>query len=223
MVTRTRLSDADRALLAAKIKQREARTTAELVLVIADRCGSYGLFAFLWPALASLIAGGLAASVAPQVSAGRVFLIEAGIFAFLVAVLHYQPLLLRVVPRQIRHVHAQHVAAHQFERRIQGRTPDRTGVLLFVALAERQVFILPDSEISARVDSSAWRAVVDQLLKSLLARSPVEGLDAAIAEIFAVLESHFAAGSAPTGRLPDTVIELDTEPETVFETKPPRG
>jgi len=66
MVSPTRLSQADRERLSDAIKQGERRTSAELVLVIADQCGGYGLFAFLWPALAALLLGGIAGLAIPH-------------------------------------------------------------------------------------------------------------------------------------------------------------
>src|ERR1051326_1650364 len=107
MVSPTRLSQADRERLSDAIKEGERRTSAELVLVIADQCGGYGLFAFLWPALAALLLVGIAGLAIPQLSGPRLFLIEGGIFVLLAPLLQWPPILLRSVPPQVRRAHAQ--------------------------------------------------------------------------------------------------------------------
>ncbi len=216
-----RLSVADRECLAQAIKTGEARSSAELVLVIADSCGFYGVFGLLWPALAALLAGAVLALGAPQLAASRLFLAEAGIFAVLAALLQWPAALMRLVPPQVRRAHARHVAAHQFELRVEGRTPARTGVMLFLAMAERQVIILADSGVSAVIDGEAWRDIVDRLGAARRTGPPVDALAAAIGEILALLERHFprdidvrgtdgteARGTDAGGALPDEIVEL---------------
>ncbi len=202
------LSDADRERLSRTIKDGEARSSAELVLVVADACGGYGIFALLWPALAALLVGGTLVLAAPQLSAPRVLLAEAGVFAFLAAVLQWPRALLRLVPHRVRRAHAQQVAEYQFALRVQGRTPGRTGVLLLVALAERQVFILPYTGISAGIDAAAWHGIVDRLVVAIRAGPPAEAITGAVAEILALLEHHFPPIAGSGGALPDEIIEL---------------
>lgn len=206
------LSDADRERLSRAIKNGEARSSAELVLVVADACGGYGIFALMWPALAALLAGGILALAAPQLpswnSAPRAFLAEAGVFVVLAGVLQWPPALLRLVPYRVRRAHAQQVAEHQFALRVQGRTPGRTGVLLLVALAERQVFVLPDAGIAAVIDAASWHGIVGRLVAAIRAGPPAGAIAGAIAEILALLERHFPPIAGRGGALPDEIIEL---------------
>ena len=208
MVTRSlKLSDADRARLRRLIEEGEIRSSAELVLIVADACGGYGLFALLWPALAALLAGGVLALTMPQLGAARLFLAEATVFVVLVAILQWPPALLRLVPQQVRRAHAQQIAEHQFALRVHGRTPKRTGVLLLVALAERQVFVLPDDGISAVIEPSSWSSIVDRLVAALRAGPATEAIAAALAEIMQLLERHFPPVAGSGDALPE-IIEL---------------
>ena len=202
------LSDADRERLSRAIKTGEARSSAELVLVVADACSGYGIFALLWPALAALLVGGILALAATQLSAPRVFLAEAGVFAVLAAALQWPPALLRLVPHRVRRAHAQQVAEHQFVLRVRGRTPAGTGLLLMVALAERQVFVLPDTGISAVINAASWHTIVDGLVAAIRAGPPAEAIAGAVAEILTLLEQHFPPIAGSGGALPDEVIEL---------------
>ena len=213
MVTPTsRLSQADRDRLARIIGEGETRTAAELVVVIADSCGRYGVFGFLWPALSALVVGGVVAFIFPACPATRLFVIEALIFLALAGLLRWNRLLLRVVPAAVRRAHAQQIAEHQFAMRVQGRTPSETGVLLFVALAERQVFILPDSGVFPVVDPGAWRSVIDRLVVSTKAGPVTDALATAIAETLAVLSTHFPRDGESPGALPNEVIEVPPWP-----------
>ena len=202
------LSDADRERLRQAIKDGEARSSAELVLVVVDACGGYGIFALLWPALAALLVGGIVALAAHQLSAPRVFLAEAGAFAVLAAALQWPPALLRLVPHRVRRAHVQQVAEHQFALRVHGRTPASTGLLLMVALAERQVFVLPDTGISAVIDAAAWHGVVDRLVAEMGAGPRAGAISGAIAQIVALLERHFPPTGEAGGALSDEVVEL---------------
>jgi len=191
----TRLSRADRERLARIIGEGEMRTAAELVVVIADSCGHYGVFGFLWPALSALVVGGVVALGFPAWPGTRLFVIEALIFLLLAGLLRWNRLLLRLVPSAVRRAHAEHTAGHQFSIRVQGRTPQKVGVLLFAALAERQVFILPDSGISTIVDPDAWRTIVDRLVLGMRSGPATDAFAATIGEIFAVLSMHSRDGT----------------------------
>jgi uncharacterized membrane protein len=208
----TRLSQADRERLAHIIGEGETRTAAELVVVVADSCGRYGLFGFLWPALSALVVGGVAALVFPALPAPRLFVIEAAIFLVLAGLLGWNRLLLRVVPPSVRRAHAEHIADHQFALRVQGRTPRQLGVLLFAALAERQVFILPDSGVSGVIDPGAWRAIVDRLVLATKTGPAADALGTAIAETLAVLANRFPQDDDSAGALPNEVIEVPPWP-----------
>jgi putative membrane protein len=221
-----KLADADRTRLRQAIKAGEARSSAELVLVVADSCGGYSLFAVLWPALAALAVGGVAAFAFPQITGPRLFLTEAGVFILLVVVLQWSPALLRVVPHHYRRAHAQQTAEHQFALRVQERTQGRTGVLLLVALAERQVFILPDTGISTVIEATVWQGVIDRLIAAIRTGPPVEAMIDAIERIVVLLEQHFPPSASSRNTVCDDVVELApgsaTEATGNYAAQPPR-
>ena len=205
-----RLSAADRERLSRAIKDGEARSSAELVLVVADSCGGYGVFILLWPALAALLLGGVLALTVPHLTAPRLFLAEAVVFVIFAAGLQWPRALLWLVPPRVRQAHAQQIAEHQFAVRVDDRTPMRTGVLLFVALAERQVFVLPDSGITAVIPVTSWNRIIDRLVSEIRVRPTADAIGSAVSEILGLLEQHFPAMSGPQNALPNEVIELPT-------------
>jgi len=208
----SRLSQADRDRLARIVGEGEARTEGELVVVIADTCGRYGVYGFLWPALSALVIGGFVTIIFPAWPAARLFVIQALILLVLAGVLRWNRLLLRVVPPAVRRAHAQHLAEYQFAIRVKGRTSSETGVLLFAALTERQVFILPDSGISAVVDPGTWQSIIDRLVVATKGGSVTDALAIAVVEILAVLSTHFPRLHDSAGTLPNEVIEVPRWP-----------
>jgi putative membrane protein len=60
------------------------------------------------------------------------------------------------------------------------RTRERTGILLFVSLFERQVVVLGDSGINQRVEVSHWEEVVDTVVAGLRGGRPAEAIVAGI-------------------------------------------
>ena len=69
-------------------------------------------------------------------------------------------------------------------------TRDRTGILIFVAVFERQVVVMGDAGINRAVPDGAWEHVVGDVIAGIRARKPAEALIAAIAECGRLLEKH---------------------------------
>jgi len=70
-------------------------------------------------------------------------------------------------------------------------TEDNCGVLLFVLLADRDVEIVADRGIHAKVGDEAWEAICRRMEAAFAQRRFGEGLAAGVAEVNALLERHF--------------------------------
>ena len=80
------------------------------------------------------------------------------------------------------------------------RTRDRNGVLLLVLPWRRQLVVLGDQGIDARVPPDFWQQVVAEARHHLRAGRFTEGLCGAVAAVGAVLAEHFpASGAVPAG------------------------
>lgn len=152
------LDEAGNKALTEAIAAVEARSRAEVVVVVRPVAGSYlgedmilanlAGFAGLWYLLYS-----------PWQLAPFLYVLQPVLtIAAMVGLLRAVPLLRRPFISDARRHAAVHEAAAAtfFHKRI-GNTRERTGVLVFVALFEQRVEILADSGITSSVPKSDWR------------------------------------------------------------------
>lgn len=82
-------------------------------------------------------------------------------------------------------------------------TVDRTGILIFLALFEKQVVIIGDEAINRAVEPHEWQEIVDHLTEGIRSGKPGPALVEAIHECGSLLEKR---GVTIT---PDDIDELD--------------
>ena len=92
-------------------------------------------------------------------------------------------------------------------------TEDNAGVLVYVLLADRDVEIVADRGIDARVGAAEWEAVCRGMEAAFREGRYAEGVEAGIARINALLAEHFprrhgVAGADPGNELPDRPVLL---------------
>ena len=96
-------------------------------------------------------------------------------------------------------------AAYVFEELGMHRTRDRNGVLVYVAVADRQVAVLGDSGIDEQVPDGFWTDVVGLLKLHFAAGRHAEGLVEAVHLIGEKLSSFFPLREDDTDELSNEV------------------
>ena len=204
----TFLNDAEKAQLRDAIRQAEAKTSGEIVTVIARASGDYLYYPTLWAALLAILSPllptGLALSFAPL----GIIELQMLVFALLALVFRWPPIKLRLVPRTVQRAYCARRAREQFLAQGLHTTHERTGVLLYVSVAERHVELLADAGIHARVPEGTWDGVVSKLTAQVQAGQVGEGFIEAVNAVGAQLAAHFPAAGANLNELPDRLIEL---------------
>jgi putative membrane protein len=107
------------------------------------------------------------------------------------------PLRLALVPRPVRQARAHRAAVEQFFLRHVSHTENRSGVLIFVSLAERYARIVADEGIAAKVPNAEWQAAIDALVAHMRDGRIAAGFIAAIEHCGAVLAAHAPPDGAP--------------------------
>jgi putative membrane protein len=87
-------------------------------------------------------------------------------------------------------------------------TRGRTGIMIFVSVAERYAEVLADTGIYERVPQARWQAIVDGLLKRIGEDRPGDGFVEAIEAAGEHLAKHFPKGERDTDELPNHLILL---------------
>lgn len=206
----TLLSDQDARQISAAISNAERKTSGEIVAVVADQSSSYSYVPFMWAALAALLVPWPLIHFT-WMKVQWIFLIQLAVFAILLAVLWPRAARMYFVPQSVRNAHVRRRATEQFLVQNLHTTDSRTGVLIFVSVAERHAEILADKGIDTRVEPGTWQRIVEKMTVEFAARRPAEGFIVAIKEIGVLLAEHFPPGSSDPNELPDHLIVLRTD------------
>jgi putative membrane protein len=197
---------ADQAAIVAAVKAAEARTSGQIVCVLARQsCDTGAQAALLAAALAMLTPWPLLALT--QMPAQRVFAIQ--VFIFMVTLLLGSTRLgLALIPRKRQRRQAFRAAVEQFFVRGVTRTRNRAGVLIFVSLAERYAHIIADDGLAQKITEAEWRETVDCLITDLREGRITDGFVGAIGRSGELL----ARAAPPDGGgndLPDGLVKLN--------------
>jgi putative membrane protein len=204
-------SENTRGRIAEAIAAAERGTAGEIVVVIAPRCDDYAFVPLAWAAMTALLVPPVLYSLF-WLNPVTIYAIAVATFAVLAVVLGLWPVRLAVTPRALRRKHARRCAREQFLTQELHTTEGRTGVLIFVALAERYCEIIADTAVAAKVSPEMWREIIDRLLLEIRAGRAVDGLVGAIAAAGAILTAHFPPSAQNPDELPDHLIVLPVWP-----------
>jgi len=95
-----------------------------------------------------------------------------------------------------------------FKTGAERRTVGRTGILIYLSLAEHRAEIVADEAITHVTTPETWGEAMAAMLTQVKAGRPGEGIAAAVTIIGAVLAEHFPKSSGDTNEIPDKLIEL---------------
>ena len=230
------LTTADHERITAAIAAAEAKTSGEIYCVVTHAVATYrwipvtlaavavlltplavGLFApglHRWPLIGAggdWASGNLTpadADAAMRVGLRVLAALQVVVFIVVAALSWPQRMRMLLAPPPMRRAKVLHAARDQFLAQGLQQTRDRTGLLLFIAMQERQAVLIADEGIDAKVDQEVWNSTVAGLTRAAAAGQPVEGLITAIGQCGAILARHFPPEAVPVDQLPNRVVEL---------------
>jgi len=207
------IAASDHARIAQAIRAAEKRTAGEIYCVVARVSDGYFFPAGCFVLGAILILSLPAAFVLEYwwISLRLPVFVAAQLLAAAaaLALLWFVPgMRLWFVPRGLRYRRAHDNAMKQFLARNVHRTAERTGVLIFVSLAERYAAVVADSGINAHVPQQAWDEVVAGLVAHAGQNRLADGFVAAIGAVGSHLETHFPIRPDDRNELDDHLVEI---------------
>ena len=210
------LNTLDQDRIAAAVTKAEAGTSGEIVCVLAAEVSHYPEVALGWAAVAALVLPPLALVLGARPlgmagDAGFWMAAQAGalegelilallLYALLQTVLFILVFLLLEMPALRRLAtparlkkHKVERAAHQQFAAIAARAAgSETGVLIFVAVDDRQVVVLADKALHEKADEAAWKAATDAVAAAMKGgHDPTAGIVRAIEICGEILRAHF--------------------------------
>ncbi len=224
LVRKMKLSDADFADIKNAVAQAENRTTGEIALAAIPESSDYSFFELL----ASVILGAVAfAALLPLHGALEGFIdrtfwhvhewylpaaygaISFAIIALFFAVANIPAIDRIVIPRESRKRAVYNRSLKAFLESGVYATKERTGILIFVSWMEREVRIVADEGISAKIEQEEWDAIARDLAKGIKEAQTAKALALAVNRCGDLLAGHFPAKAENPNELPDGLVILE--------------
>ncbi|GAO39099.1 hypothetical protein SCH01S_25_00790 [Sphingomonas changbaiensis NBRC 104936] len=220
------LTPDDHALVARAIRAAEARTDGEISAVIAPESDSYADVTLHWALLLALLPlawfatfPGMLHWVAtlidpwarePSLRLITTYLLlkTAGAFVIGWLIFRIPRVKLALAPHATKARRVRRRAIMLFQVGTERRTATRTGVLVYLSLAERRAEIVADESIQSKIGGEEWGEAMVALLDGVRAGRPGDGIAAAIGKIGDVLATHFPHTGTDPNELPDRLIQL---------------
>jgi putative membrane protein len=222
-----RFSEADHVAISAAVAKAEKATDGEIVTIVADRSDAYHDVGLHYAVLAMLLVPAVLAFVPEslidwwtgvllgwnaELTQGplMLFLFVKLAAAFLVVrfALAYMPLRMALTPASTKSRRVRRRALALFRVGAERRTTGRTGILLYVSLAEHRAEIVADEAIHSRVEPEVWGDAMAALIEKVKAGRPGEGMVGAVERIGEVLAKCLPPTGENPNELPDRLIEL---------------
>jgi putative membrane protein len=197
---------ADHEAVSAAIREAEKHTSGQIVCVLAHSSSAYAHVPILWASALALFTPWPLIHLT-EWSVERIFLLQLVVFIVAGLLFSWMPVRLWLVPRPLQRVRAHRAALEQFVVRGISRTKNRTGVLIFVSLAEHYARIVADEGIATKVQHADWQDAVDALTAHMRDGRITEGLIAAVERCGAVLATRAPPDGSPN-ELPDRLYVM---------------
>jgi putative membrane protein len=207
------MTEQEHARIAEAIRAAEANTAGEIYCVVAKRSDGY-FFSAAMVVTVSILLIGLAVSFLMEawwLTMRLPVFVSAQLLALAAAMaLVYALPGLRIwlAPRRWQYIRSHDNALKQFLARNVHLTTERTGVLIFVSLAERYAEIVADAGINAKVPQDMWDSIVAGLIDDAKHGLLADGFVTAVAAVGALLAEHFPVGPDDVNELDDHLVEI---------------
>jgi putative membrane protein len=197
----------DRDRVSRAIREAETRTSGEIVCVLARASSDYATMPLVWTMIVTLAAP-WALLFLTQWAVERMLLAQLAICAVALLVFSAPAIRVALTPRRVRRAHAHQLAAEQFFTRGVMRSSRRSGVLIFVSLAEHYARIIADEAVAAKVPQGEWQAAVDALTAHMREDRIADGFVAAIEACGVILARELPSTAGEPNELPDRLYVI---------------
>ena len=221
------LTSEDRKRIAEAVSAAEMASAGEIVTIVTPQSDSYRDVALAWSISVALLAlaalelapgfylglierllGLWAHEWPPRAVLGVALTVAVIKFLAMLLLTAWQPLRLVLTPAPMKSARVHARALTCFRIGAEGRTTGRTGILIYLSMAEHRAEIIADEAIASKVAPEVWGDAMHALLGPIRAGRIGDGMVAAIQRVGAVLAEHLPRAADDQNELPDRVIEV---------------
>lgn len=227
MTGKPNMTEADHEAITAAVHAAEGGSAGEIVTIVADQSDQYLDIAMWWSVLAGVI--GLAAlALFPAFYAGLLATLSGGwviettvadalelaLAVFIVKfvamrlLMEWKAARLWLTPKRIKAGRVRRRAVRYFKVGAESRTTGRTGILIYLSMAEHVAEIVADEAIHSKVQGEIWGEAMAKLVGHVRNGRIADGMIAAIQDVGLVLTQHLPRANTDVNELPDRLIEL---------------
>ncbi|MGD0844140.1 MAG: TPM domain-containing protein [Geobacteraceae bacterium] len=203
----TFFSDEEKERIRQAVEAAESRTSGEIATMVVDHSDRYHEAEVLGGILVAGLVGLIIATVVQHVTIWT--------YIPLVCILYIPARLLFIrVPRlklpfinKLRMMHAVRERAVRafYEKRLY-KTRDENGVLIFISILERKVWILGDRGVDRKIPHATWQTHAREISAGIKEGRACAALCTVIGKCGQVLGEHFPRKEDDTNELPDDLI-----------------
>lgn len=222
------LTPDDHRRIEAAVAAAEEGTTGRIFCVLAGEVSTYREVPLAWGSIVALLvppfllafaidplmmvitAGGWMVAEVDDASAQLAIsltgyaVLQIVLFGIAAAITSFAPVRRLVTPRFLKRSRVKKAAFHHFAAAHAHSAESETGVLIFIALVERQVEVLADAAVHAKAGDAVWQAAVRAVQEGMRQADPTAGIVRAIGICGESLKAHFPGTATHP---PDRVIE----------------
>jgi putative membrane protein len=221
------MTEADHVRVTEAVHAAESGTAGEIVTIVADASDRY-LDVAVWisatfgviamtviaalPGFASdlirAISGGWGEE--PSIAEALELSLATFVLVFIAArlLLLWRPLLIALTPGIVKTGRVHRRAVRYFKVGAERRTTGRTGILIYLSLAERRAEIVADEAIHKVVPKEDWGQAMADLIVEVKEGRIADGMIAAVRDVGLILAQHLPRADDDSNELPDRLIEL---------------
>ena len=201
------LSYEERDRLEDLVRDLEATTDAEVVLVLARRADNY-LYA---PTLVAAIAGMLIPLISIYwpfwLDTNELVFVQATVFICLALLFRIPVLQRKLVPKRTKFFRASNLAMRHFLAEGVHTTKNNLGIMIFVSEFERYIEIIADHGITIKIGDDTWSKAVDLAIPLLQQNNAFNAFTSVLREVGRILQDRFPI-TEEKEELPNHVILL---------------
>lgn len=213
MARRITITEQDHEAISRAIKAAERHTSGEIFAVVAHRSDDYfyiaGFMAAMWSLALGVVLAMISWLMAYPVPLPIFVAAQLASLILMIAMFRLFPeLRMLFVPRPVAYRRASNSAVRQFLTHGVHATQGRTGLLLFMSIAERYAEVVADTEINANLDQADLDRMVADMTTSAARGNVAEGFVSAIERAGQLMAPHFPPHEGRENELDDRLIEI---------------